>query len=142
MPGVDCVWDFTYQSLPFADNSISHIYARHVIEHIPFREFERVIKSWRRVLIPGGTLQIIVPCAIWMAEAILANKDCRTQGEYDGLMKILEFMFGGQYHPGNFHHWAYTPALLCWRLRECGFPQVILDTSWQNPTEVCCTAVK
>jgi SAM-dependent methyltransferase len=49
--------------IPMADNSVVACRASHVMEHIPAGE-ERlfVMNEVHRVLVPGGTFEIIVPC--------------------------------------------------------------------------------
>jgi ubiquinone/menaquinone biosynthesis C-methylase UbiE len=47
-------------ALPFDDNSFDRLIATHVLEHIP--EPHRVLAEWVRVLKPGGTLSLILPC--------------------------------------------------------------------------------
>ena len=58
-PGVVC-WDAT-KPLPFADRSMEGIFSEHCIEHLPFVAVSGVLRELRRVLLPGGTLRIIVP---------------------------------------------------------------------------------
>jgi predicted SAM-dependent methyltransferase len=45
--------------LPFEDESVEEIYASHVLEHFDYRE--PVLEEWRRVLVPGGQITVIVP---------------------------------------------------------------------------------
>jgi ubiquinone/menaquinone biosynthesis C-methylase UbiE len=52
--------------LSFADNSFDRLVASHVLEHL-YRPHE-VLAEWLRVLRPGGTLSIVLPCdpgAMW-----------------------------------------------------------------------------
>lgn len=45
----------------YADNSVSEIYASHVLEHFGTEDTIKVIKEWVRVLKPGGRIRIAVP---------------------------------------------------------------------------------
>jgi ubiquinone/menaquinone biosynthesis C-methylase UbiE len=44
--------------LPFDDNTFGIIYASHVIEHIPWFVTVDVLREWKRILAPGGTLEV------------------------------------------------------------------------------------
>jgi phosphatidylethanolamine/phosphatidyl-N-methylethanolamine N-methyltransferase len=46
--------------LSFADASFDRLIATHVLEHLP-RPHE-VLREWQRVLKPGGTMSIVLPC--------------------------------------------------------------------------------
>lgn len=48
--------------LPFDDDSADEIMAIHVCEHFPVQEIVSVIKEWLRVLKPGGTMALELPC--------------------------------------------------------------------------------
>ena len=45
----------------FANNSASIIYASHVFEYFDRAQAQDVLRDWRRVLRPGGTLRLAVP---------------------------------------------------------------------------------
>ena len=47
--------------LPFKDNTVSLIYASHVLEYFDREEVISVLKEWNRVLLVGGTLRLAVP---------------------------------------------------------------------------------
>ncbi len=45
----------------FPDNTVGLIYACHVLEYFDRVEVTDVLREWRRVLAPGGTLRVAVP---------------------------------------------------------------------------------
>lgn len=47
--------------LPFQGNSLSAIYASHLLEHLYLEEAKRLLKECFRVLRPGGALRMVVP---------------------------------------------------------------------------------
>jgi predicted SAM-dependent methyltransferase len=50
------------RKLPFDDDSAEEIMAIHVCEHFYVREILGVMREWRRVLKPGGTMALELPC--------------------------------------------------------------------------------
>ncbi|UTA54189.1 class I SAM-dependent methyltransferase [Lysobacter soli] len=55
----DLVLDVEKQRLPFADNSISHVYSSHAFEHMT--EFPHVFREIFRVCRPGAEVEIWTP---------------------------------------------------------------------------------
>lgn len=58
-------------NLPFPDNSVTDIWASHILEHIPPPRVQPVLKEWLRVLVPGGRAMIVIPdlddaCRAWL----------------------------------------------------------------------------
>ena len=48
-------------TLPFKDGTVELVYASHVLEYFDREEAVSVLKEWKRVLVPEGTLRIAVP---------------------------------------------------------------------------------
>lgn len=48
--------------LPFDDNSVTHILAEHVMEHISIHQAWDFIEECYRILAPGGYIRLAVPC--------------------------------------------------------------------------------
>jgi len=59
-PGVDHVFDIR-GVWPWPDNSVTEAHASHFIEHLTAAERTHFVNELYRVLVPGGTCQIIVP---------------------------------------------------------------------------------
>lgn len=57
-PGVDIVADLD-GPLPFADDSLDHVFAVHVLEHLG--DLLGVMRELHRVLRPGGVLHVLAP---------------------------------------------------------------------------------
>jgi len=68
-PGVDYKLDCT-RKLPFMDNTFDVVYASHVLEHIPWFQTHQVLIEWQRILKPGGALEIWVPDAAKIFDAV------------------------------------------------------------------------
>jgi len=58
--GVDLCWDIT-KPLPWKDATLKGIFSEHCLEHITFADCAFVLKACRRMLMPGGTIRIVVP---------------------------------------------------------------------------------
>jgi phosphatidylethanolamine/phosphatidyl-N-methylethanolamine N-methyltransferase len=52
-------------ALSFADESFDRVIGAHVLEHLP--NPHQVLREWMRVLKPGGTLSLVLPCDPGMA---------------------------------------------------------------------------
>jgi ubiquinone/menaquinone biosynthesis C-methylase UbiE len=68
------VHDLT-KPLPFAANSISAVYASHVLEHLYLVDAQRLLEDCKRVLRPGGTIRLVVPDLRAMAVSYLSKKN-------------------------------------------------------------------
>jgi hypothetical protein len=58
-PGVDIVSDLDADPLPFDDESLDHVFAVHVLEHL--MRLPDVMCELHRVLRPGGVLHVLAP---------------------------------------------------------------------------------
>lgn len=54
-------WDGSRDPLPYADNSVSSVFAFHFLEHLTGAQVIEMLREIQRVLVPGGTAQIVVP---------------------------------------------------------------------------------
>lgn len=69
----DLYWDLN-RGIPFPDGSVKKIYSSHLLEHLTFKEGQRLLAECRRVLAPGGTISVCVPNARLYIEAYLSNR--------------------------------------------------------------------
>lgn len=105
----------------FADESAELIYASHILEYWDRFEAVEVLKEWRRVLKPGGTVRLGVPDF----EALL--EVYRRTGD---LLKIIGPLFGRMEIPTQqgprflYHRNVYDLNLLTQVLEAAGFKDV------------------
>ena len=111
---IDCVGT-AGDLLQFADNSISEIYACHLLEHFGRHQVDAVLAEWSRFLTDGGVLHIAVPDF----EAIIAE-----YGQHKDLPSILGLLYGGQNYEYNFHYICFDFSDLRTRLEKAGFTQI------------------
>jgi len=82
--------------LPYADNTVDKIYTSHMVEHVPFQEFQKMLKEWKRVLKVGGILMIRCPNIEAYLKKWLAGNYKLRWGE--GIHWLLGFTSGGVGH--------------------------------------------
>ena len=61
-------YDIRSDALPYGDETVSNVYASHVIEHVENEHVERFLSEAHRVLKPGGVLRIACPDARFLYE--------------------------------------------------------------------------
>lgn len=112
----------------FADNSITSIYASHVLEHFYYglnNELIGTLTEWYRVLQPGGKLYISVPnlkTLCWM----FLNPNLQPL-ERHHLMRVI---FGGQMNEFDIHKCGFDADILALYLAEVGFSEYEVVTEF------------
>jgi predicted SAM-dependent methyltransferase len=119
-------------SLPFPDNSVSHILCSHFLEHIYPVEMDSLLRDFYRVLKINGTLHTIVPDLNIRARQYLAGVEIGDPQSADNFIRstvlsresrgsfryrLLEFSGGF----GLQHRWMYDYPSLAAKLRNVGF---------------------
>jgi len=111
---VDYVCDARKLSM-IDDESVSEIYACHILEHVGRGEVVTVLQEWYRVLKSGGVLRLAVPDFAAIVAEYAENKN---------LQQLQGLLYGGQTYNFNFHHVAFDHKELKSFLTEAGFVQV------------------
>jgi predicted SAM-dependent methyltransferase len=117
-PEVDYVGNASDLS-QFADNSITAIYASHILEHFYHNldnELINTMKEWYRVLKPGGQLLISVPdlkkiCWLYL----------HPQFTVIDRLYLMRIMFGAQLNIYDVHKVGFDFDILALCLEEVGF---------------------
>ena len=100
------------------------ILAVHVIEHFYFWEVIPLLKSWRRLLKPGGKLILECPNLLYACQMIVENPVMRSQADKAGQMSMWPLYGDPSWKdPLMCHKWAYTPESLMAVLDEAGYQQ-------------------
>ena len=106
------------ERLPLDDNSVSLIYASHILEHFGRHAYKAVLKEWFRVLKPGGILRLAVPDFAACAAIYYEN------GLADGLSGLVGLIIGGQRNEHDFHKMIFDEDFLRRELFDIGFQEV------------------
>jgi predicted SAM-dependent methyltransferase len=120
LPGVDEVDNIKFLR-KYKNNSISLIYACHVLEHFDRYEYISVLNRWYDILENDGVLRISVPNFESICKYYLETKDIKS---------VIGLLYGGQDYDENFHYITFDFKSLEKDLMNIGFKSVSLyDTS-------------
>lgn len=104
--------------LPLDDGVADEIFSSHMLEHLGKHEVPHVLKTWHRVLKPGGILRLNVPDLSWVVENWLRLPEAQRWGW------ALDTIFGLQTHPGEYHKTGFTADRIRGLLSWAGFAEV------------------
>lgn len=106
------------RALPFR-HSLDHIYASHVLEHLPDADVVHALKSCRGALHPGGALEVYVPDLPWMFRRFL-----RASNEGEKWSLWNRWIYGSQENEGQFHRTGFSTSRLVQCLTAAGFRRI------------------
>ena len=112
--GVDIVSNITNLK-DFKPESVSLIYASHVLEHVGRREYLSVLRHWFDLLKPGGVLRLSVPDI----ESVFEH-----YSEFKNLELLRGFIWGGQTYNENYHYCGWDFQTMYNDLLNVGFENV------------------
>lgn len=124
------------RELPYDDSSVDEILISHVMEHFSFDDVQIVFKEMSRVLKIDGILEIYVP-------DFISCIDKWNNAEDD--WSSLEWIFGSQSHPGNFHLCGYTIESMKKIVEDFNFEIVenkLRNNPVSNDVEIKCVSRK
>lgn len=97
--------------LDFSSNTFDLLYSSHVLEHFKRQQTQDVLNDWVRVIKPGGTIRLSVPCLDSILKIYQQSGDIRN---------VLGPLFGGQTYSENFHYICFNESLLTEYLVKAG----------------------
>jgi len=114
-PPADFIADVCNLDELFGENSVDEFVCQHVLEHIPFAKVPQVLKSFNKLLKPGGVLELGMP------DAELCCIDFLTAEEERRWTTCENEIWGLPAQPGMAHHCGITLAKMKRLLQEAGF---------------------
>ncbi len=131
VPGVDVV--ASAEALPFADGAIDALVAQDLLEHFPGERSDSLLAEWVRVLRPGAKLRVQTPDVRALAQALLRGKLSTD--------RTVEWLYGAQDHPFNFHYAGFDEARLRGLLEERGVVEIERRRDGVSSKNVCLEGV-
>jgi SAM-dependent methyltransferase len=120
--------------LPLEPNSVSRLYASHVLEHLPKVDAIKALRNSFRILRPGGTFRLIVPDLFsrathyiqasngldpTAADHFMLSSGLGTEREATGLVDRISQTFGS-----SRHLWMWDEPAMTKALRDIGFTDI------------------
>lgn len=133
------------RDLPFGDASAEYIVSIHVIEHFHQWEVGPLLREWRRVLRPGGTLHLECPNILLAARNFVAGME---SGDMEAALRLGFMAFYGEWEGANpymTHRWGFWPESLAGALRDAGFEGMTLrppQTHMREARDMAMTAIR
>lgn len=122
-PQVDIVWDLQ-RGLPFSTDSCEAVFSEHVIEHLPKRDAQDLLKECRRILQPGGVLRLSTPDAERYLRSYTGDGEFLNHPNFTEPIDAPIDRVNMVMREGGQHLWVYDEALLSLLLRRAGFSSV------------------
>lgn len=128
--------------LPFAANSVDHVYSSHLIEHLTRAEAGVFLKECWRILKPGGRIRLMTPNLHLLVQDYLSrrNNPELAHTAADKFMQWLGVSYEGKPNKvammlnwgrdKNLHQWIYDEGSLKNLLEESGFAQATSNVNW------------
>ena len=133
--GADIIHDLR-KGIPLSENSVDRIYASHVLEHIPYKEQNILLKEIYRVLKKGGELSVSVPDASLYITAYTNKEKFQPK---DGFYKPAEVDTGSLIDQINYvaymdqeHKYLFDKENLIKTLKKISFSSVNLRNFDEN----------
>ena len=120
------------EPFPIASDSFDHIYSEHVIQHLPFRAGQILLRECFRILKPGGVMRLSTP-NLRQLVSLLTESDGAAQQDYTRRASDKYIPENTAYLPAfvvnNFfwdftHQFVYDPESMRHALERAGFTAI------------------
>lgn len=122
----NAIYGDVVKGLPCKGKSVDLLYASHVLEHLPLKEFRVALKECRRILRNGGVFRAVVPNLEYCIDQYVSSRSptrsidfCLATG-----MGTESFANPLSRTRGDSHHIMYDIETMTNELRNAGFSKV------------------
>ena len=133
LPHIEIVGDA--RKIPVEEGIYDEVYTHWVLEHFAWREMVAVLQEWKRVLKPGGKVEIVT-------NNQEAHNKCLSENNISW-QEWVRLTYGIRFDAENIdkkgsippladcHKIGFTQDLLVDFLKRAGFEEVIVSAQWQ-----------
>ncbi len=123
------------------DDFASEIHTDHALEHLSMHQVYVALRTWHRVLTPGGLVRIIVPDLLAIARQLIEtdgdllwSRRGELTGDRDaGYTKLIVGIYGEDWSgPYAFHKTGFTPKYMRWCLEQAAFRDIRIESVWNH----------
>lgn len=104
----------------FADETFESLYSSHVLEHFDYLELEKVLREWKRVLLPGGKIYVSVHNLDTIASLLIKRK----QSDMKGQLQLMRMIFGEPTEKDDCRYIGLNQTILSHFLHTSGFKNI------------------
>jgi Methyltransferase domain len=146
-PGVDLCWDIR-KGIPLPGGSLRGIYSEHTLEHVSQADCLAVLQEFRRMLVPGGAVRLVVPDLELYVRHYVASR-AENPDSIEGARELNDVCFS------HGHCVIYDAPSLILLLKTAGFveaeqrafregrhPDLILDSEYRKQFSLYVEAMK
>jgi len=104
----------------FADGTFESLYSSHVLEHFDYLELEKVLREWKRVLLPGGKIYVSVHNFDTIASLLIKRKQSDMKGQF----QLMRMIFGEPTDKDDCRYIGLNQTILSHFLHTSGFKNI------------------
>ena len=114
------------KGLPCEDDSVNLLYASHVLEHLPLKQFRTALAECRRILKDGGVYRLVVPNLKYYIDQYLASTSSTKSIDFCLATGMGTESFANLLNRarGDSHHIMYDLETMMNELQTSGFASV------------------
>lgn len=94
--------------LPMDDAQFDIVFSSHCLEHFSRADQHVCMAEWKRIMVPGGELRLVLPNLEWAADKLLKFEELSEKERRDA----WNVLYGAQSSPYDFHMNGFTPSSL------------------------------
>jgi len=108
----ECDIKASMDAIPLPDGCVEGIFSSNALEHIGKHQIIPTLREWRRLLKPGGKIQLVLPDLEWAVLWWLSHQEDRGWS--------MDIIYGHQLHEGEYHKTGFTPRIIWEYFMEAG----------------------
>lgn len=119
--GVEYLCDAWKADKFISESSVDEIYSRHFFEHMTFEQGSLILRTWRKLLRPGGKLKIIVPDIEYHIDQF-RSLSWKDSAEFNPKFTTIEHALAG------FWGWQREGETKFWDVHKSGYSFNLLES--------------